>query len=91
MTGMHGQVSPREVGQLTAAVEGLTEAVGLLREELRDDYVRKDVLDPTLAAMQITIDGHTSWLVWAQRIVLGAVLTAMLAYVIYTGGTPPTH
>lgn len=89
MTGTHEQVSPREVGQLTAAVEALAEAVGLLRTDLRENYVRKDVLDPTLAAMQNTIDGHTSWLVWAQRIIIGAVLTALLAYVIYTGGTPP--
>jgi hypothetical protein len=60
-----------------------------LRAELREvrDELREVAELPAevrhLAATVARIDG---WLTWVQRVVLGAVLAALLALVVYSGG-----
>lgn len=69
----------REVQRLVKQVEDLI-------REVRADYVRKDVLDARLAAMQDDVKAHSDWITWATRIVLALVITAVVGYVITNGG-----
>lgn len=57
-----------------------------LQSEIKDTYVRKDVLDPTLAAIKEDIKSHNDWITWAQRIVLALVITAVVGYAMTNGG-----
>lgn len=57
-----------------------------LRLEISTTYVRKDVLDPTLSALKDDVQAHDDWIVWAQRIVLGLVIAAVIGFAFATGG-----
>src|SRR4051794_39429831 len=96
MTGSTTEhVSAREVGELAQAVVGLTGVVDRLdgtiselRKDISDNYVRKDVINPQLAGMQKQIDGHSSWMTWVGRIIIGTVMAALLYLVVAHGGLP---
>lgn len=78
--------SPREFERLTASVDKLTAVMEQLPEKLRaefaETYVRKDVLGPQLTEIRNDIKGHDNWLTWAQRLLIGAVIVALLSLVI---------
>lgn len=71
---------------LHRAIVELTVAVKELKAYAETTYVRKDVLDPTLAAMRDDIKEHSEWITWATRIVLALVIVAVVGTVIVTGG-----
>lgn len=81
-------ITRREADALTRALRDLTTGVEKLREDMDATYVRKDVLEPKLDTINSTLKSHGDWLTWAQRIVLGAVLIALVALVISQGGDP---
>lgn len=92
-TDAQDHLSPREVGRLEVAIENLADAVGGLRgeigglrTELSENYVRKDVLEPRLGAVEADVKEHADWLKWAQRIVLALVITALVVFAL-NGGT----
>jgi hypothetical protein len=61
----------------------------VFRSELANTYARKDVLDPRLKDLQADVDEVKGWITWAQRIVLAAVMLAMLgAVLVQQGGAP---
>lgn len=86
---------PREVDRLETAIRELTGALDRHRVEMAATYVRQDVLDPTLAAIttalagvQEKVKGHSEAFTWIVRIVIAAVVLALLAMVLRQGGTP---
>lgn len=81
-------ITRREADALTQALNRLASGVDELRKDMDKTYVRKDVLDPQLNEIRGDIDRHADWLTWAQRIVIGAVVLALLGLVLYQGGVP---
>lgn len=86
-------IPPREVDRLETAIRELTGALDRHRVEMAATYVRQDVLDPTLAAittameaLQEKVKGHSEAFNWIARIVIGAVVLALIAVVIKQGG-----
>lgn len=69
----------REVQRVVKQVEDLI-------REVRADYVRKDVLDARLDAIQNDVKSHDDWITWATRIVLALIVTAVLGVVLTNGG-----
>lgn len=76
----------REAEALTLSIRDLTSSIDTLRGDIASTYVRKDVYEAEKREMQKEIGEHSSWLLWAQRIVIGAVFMALLGLVIYQGG-----
>lgn len=79
MTTPEDPITHRDVAYLANAIEGLTSVVNQLRVEISQTYVRKDVLDPQLVDIRADIKTHDDWLIWASRIVVGLVITAVIA------------
>lgn len=82
------EVGRVEIDMLRETIANLATAVSDLGEKIENTYVRKDVLEPQLAEIRGTVDSHASWLLWAQRAVIGAVIAALLYLVLNGGGTP---
>lgn len=70
----------------TAAQQELKTIVQGMQQEVKDTYVRKDVLVPTLKAMSDDIDSNSDWIRWATRIVLALVIAAVVGLVLASGG-----
>lgn len=85
-------ITHRDVAYLANAIEGLTSVVNQMRVDNAQTFVRKDVLDPKLSALADQIDGvradvqaANDWLKWTGRIVLGAVILAVVGLVLKGG------
>lgn len=76
------ELGPGEIQLLTETMRELKDAVKDLRGEIASTYVRKDVMDPQLAEIRRDVAAHSDWLSWAQRIIIGAVMVALLSYVV---------
>lgn len=63
-------------------MEKLVDTINGLSARIEATYVRKDVLDPQLQEIRSDIAKHSDWLLWAQRLVIGAVIVALLALVV---------
>lgn len=85
---MEQPITRREADALTQALRDLTAGVEKLRDDMDVIYVRKDVLEPQLKEIRGDIASHSDWLTWAQRIVIAAVILALLGLVLYQGGVP---
>lgn len=79
-------ITQRDLEALRVTLDKLDHTIDTLRAEIANTYVRKDVNDPAMAAFRAAIGRHDDWLTWAQRIVIGAVLLALLA-LAFQGGT----
>lgn len=69
----------------TNANDKLSEEVKELRSDMSKTYVRKDVLDPTLETLKSSVKSHDDWIIWVTRIVVAAVLVAVIGGVVVTG------
>lgn len=78
----------RDFLHLSNSMRDLASTLRELRTEMASTYVRKDVIEPQLAEIRKDVDAHTDWMTWAQRLVIGAVIMALLAAVIFAGGRP---
>lgn len=77
----------RDVQRLETAIRDLTGALDRHRDAIDATFVRKDVLEPQLDSMRETIASHSEIFRWIGRIVVGAVVIALLALVVnQTGG-----
>lgn len=85
MTAM-SEPTAREFEALTQSMRDLGGSIDALRKEMSATYVRKDVLEPQLTEIRSDIKGHSDWLLWAQRIIIGAVVIALLSLVIVQRG-----
>lgn len=74
------------VATATTAQRELSQTLKELRTEIASTYVRKDVLDPTLAAIKEDVQAHGEWITWATRIVLALVIAAVVGLVVTQGG-----
>lgn len=78
----------REFESLTQAMRDLTQEMMRVRQEIAATYVRQDVFTEVVGGLRDDVKRHDDWLTWAQRIVLGVVLLAVLGVVIaQTGAT----
>lgn len=83
----------RDFTYLSTAMHALTATLDQLRQEMKDTYVRKDVLGPTLdtirndvSEVRRDVDELIDWKTWVLRLVVGFVVLALLGAVIYAGG-----
>ena len=82
---------PRDFTNLAEAIRGLSADVKELRAEFASTYARKDITDQRFEAVEAKVDSHSSWLNWANRVVLGSILLALVAIAaqaIAQGGIP---
>lgn len=82
-------ITAHDVQLLRTTLDELRMTVHMLPDRIEQTYVRKDVYDLELAGLRRDVDEHSSWLEWAQRIVLAAVLLALLGTVLIQGGALP--
>lgn len=78
----------REWQALTAAMSNLTTELRELRVEMASTYVRRDVYQAESSAANQRILSLESFKDWGVRLVLGAIILALLALVIRQGGLP---
>lgn len=83
----------REVVRLTIAVDKLTEATQALERRMAETYVRKDVYEADRKAdakageeLELKVAAVRSIIDWTGKIIVGAVLLALLSLVIVNGG-----
>ena len=76
----------REIEALHGSIRDLTTTIEHLRTEMASTYVRKDVLQPQLDEIRGDVKSHEDWLTWAQRIVIGLVILALVGLVVTVGG-----
>jgi tetrahydromethanopterin S-methyltransferase subunit B len=79
-------LTQRDVQSLRETLDKLDRTIENLRKEMASTYVRQDVYERDLANIREDVKQHSDWLTWAQRIVIGAVLLALLGLVVYQGG-----
>lgn len=90
-------ISRNEASRLDQAIRDLTAemkhtrtefttSVDALRHSMDQTYVRKDVIEPRLIAMERDTQENAAWITWAQRIVLSLVITAVVGTVLIQGG-----
>lgn len=72
-------ITQRDVEALRTTLDKLDTTITKFQEAVEVTYVRKDVNDLELDAIRARIDMHDGWLLWAQRIVIGGVIAALLA------------
>jgi hypothetical protein len=93
----HPQITQRDLEALRTTMDKLDRTLETFRSEMSRTldtlrlesaavYARKDVIDPRLQDIQGDLDEVKGWITWAQRIVLGAVLLALLGAVLVQGG-----
>ena len=82
MTSEQQAISAREANSLQRSIDNLTTAINKLDETVEATYVRKDVLEPTLKQITDTLGKHSSYWDWLIKIVIGAVLLALLGLVL---------
>lgn len=75
-------LTQRDVENLRTTVDKLDKTLEQLPDRIDAIYVRKDVYERDQAAMLRDLEQHSRWLEWAQRIVVGAVLVALLSLVL---------
>ena len=80
-------LTQRDVQGLRESLEKLDRTMSVLQERMEATYVRKDVLDPALRALQEDVTEVREWQTWALRIVVGAVLLALLGAVLAQGAS----
>lgn len=80
-------IPPRDVDRLETAIRDLTGALERHRVEMAATFVRKDVYERDIADVRGDIKAHSDIFTWLGRIVIGAVVLALLGLVIVqTGG-----
>lgn len=78
----------RDLDRLSAVVERLTVTIEKNLDRIERIYVRQDVYHAEQKTQDDKIEGLSSMATWAIRIVLGAVIVAVLGLVVtQTGGT----
>ena len=81
------KLTQRDIAHLTNTLKQLDTTVKEFRQEIRDTYVRQDIYDLTMKDLREDVDGHSEIFTWVGRIVVGAVIVALLALVVTSGGT----
>lgn len=77
----------RDLERLSGVVERLTHTLENLPDRMAQIYVRQDVYRAEQNAQDREINGLNSMATWVIRIVLGAVVVAVLGLVITQTGT----
>lgn len=82
--------TPREFERLTSAVDRLTGVMESLPEKLRTEmaetYVRKDVLEPRLGAIEDDVKTHAGYFAWIVRTVGVLIIAALLSTILVQNG-----
>lgn len=84
------QPSSGTISALNENLRLLNETIKNLRDEMVSTYVRKDVYEAEQRELRGDVQGLKNWLLWGQRIVIGAVIAGLLFLVIKNGGGTPT-
>lgn len=79
-------LTQRDVEALRTTLDKLDHTLMAFQQAVADIYVRKDVFDAELRPLRAEVAEHGDWIMWAQRIVIGAVMLAILGAVLVQGG-----
>lgn len=82
-------LTQRDVESLRTTMDKLDRTLDKMRTDMEHTYVRKDVLEPRMRGIEEDVQDIKGWLLWAQRLILGALFLAILATVITTSGGLP--
>jgi hypothetical protein len=77
----------KSITEMKVDIRNLTEVIKDLKDTLNrmsDNYATKEELAAFKEAVNTRLNKLESWNAWAVKIVLGAVITAVLSLVIYT-------
>lgn len=82
-------ITQRDLDALRATLGRLDRTLVDFRKDMEAIYARKDVVDPRMADLRQDVEEVKGWITWAQRLVLAAVMLAMLgAVLVQKGGSP---
>jgi hypothetical protein len=76
----------REVEQLNQSLRDLNTTIRELQREFAVTYARKDVIEPRVAEIEKDVAKQSGYWDWLVRLVVGAVVVALLGLVITNGG-----
>jgi outer membrane murein-binding lipoprotein Lpp len=79
-------ITDLKIDTLTKSVEKLTATIDRLDERMAETYARKDVIVPRIEAVESRQDRHASYWDWLIKLVVGAVILALLGLVLAQGG-----
>jgi hypothetical protein len=75
-------LTQRDIENLRVTLDKLDRTITALPDKVAEIYVRKDVAEPRFTAIERDVEKHDAWLTWTQRIVIGAVILALLGLVV---------
>lgn len=75
-------LTQRDVESLRSTLGSLTATLQRIEERVEAIYVRKDVYILDMTNLRRDVDEHSRWLEWAQRIVIGLVIVALVSLVV---------
>lgn len=82
-------ITQRDIESLRTTLDRLDKTIERFQEQTATTYARKDVMEPRLAAVEKDVEQIQGWSTWAVRIVLGAIIVALLGLVLAQGGGLP--
>lgn len=79
------QITQRDLEALRVTLDKLDRTVTELPDKMADTYARKDVVEPRFRVLETDLAKVQDWMTWAQRLVLGLVIVALLGAVLVQG------
>lgn len=79
-------LTQRDVENLRITLDKLDRTVEAFRNEIASTYARKDVIEPQLQNIRGDVDSHSEIFTWTGRLIVGAVIIALLGLVLANGG-----
>lgn len=76
----------REYDALTKSLQDLTSTIKDLRSEMASTYVRKDVLEPRLGAIEDDVSKHSNYFDWIVKTVGAVIILALLGTILAQNG-----
>lgn len=86
MVAQQDPLTHREIETLNQSIRDLNVSIRELQSKMETTYVRKDVMEPRLLDIEKDVATHQEWFTWLVRIVLAAVILALLGTVLVQGG-----
>lgn len=86
MADDNAPMTQRDANRLERAIRDLTESMNGLASKIEATYVRKDVLAPELESIWGTLKAHSGYWTWVVRTVVGAIIVALIALLLASGG-----
>lgn len=79
-------------GEIMRRLDSIVESQTRLEDRISTQlgtFISRELFEARMSQVEGTVAGHSSWLLWIGRTVVGVIILAILAGVVATGGGLP--